>query len=827
MSRKIISSILALCVVLTAMAGLFVIPVGAATTVTDWSAAEITLNNADDLKGFISELTGGRNFAGQTIKMANDIDLNPGWDASTKKAPTVTEDNPSPYTWTLHSSSFNGTFDGQNHTISGIYGTQTWAKHDQSLFGSASVIAGAATQPTTTLKNVKFDNSYVYICSRRSGALIKTGYDTGAAPLLLENIENNMTVNINYTDSPPAGVFVGYVGKTTVNINNCVFNGSVTSSGCTGGVSVFVGYKSGSGTVNITNCFTAGSVDGIVSYFAKEAVTYNNCYYASTATNTSTVPAGVTKVGSMVESDIVLSDAADVMAFAGLLSKGFEDFSGMTVKLGGDVDLNPGWTAPAGVVETWNGSAATNHWPLIKAKTGFAGTFDGQGHTISGLHYAGFAAGSTGNNYGIFGNLTAGKSATIKNVTFENSYALFRSWQSTGLYGAVSGALTIENVNNGINFNTYNDGSDYVSGMVGIVNSGAVVNIYNSTVSGTLSGVSSNGAANAGGFIGQSGGAVNMSGCEFSGNIKTTYTGKNVAGMVCYVAAGSVNIDGSLVTGKVEGVTAAAGFVAYVAAGATAGITNSAMYGTVTQATGVCSGFIDDNRGTATIKNVIAGGILTTNSNGNAAYVSRNPQGTVTRENVIVIREDGKNVGSGSQTNAIIKTSAEMTGVGAQAVISEMTAFAATTTGYPVLKSFVEEYTPAADDSAITDYIGFQTSKKADGKFNLRLVGSLDKDDIENYTNVGFKVVAFFENGDAVMAKDCALYAVYDSIATSYGTSNLSETGKYLFVQECINLPTAYGDITFEVTTYATDADGETMALTYRFVVDVDAIPAA
>ena len=156
-----------------------------------------------------------------------------------------------------------------------------------------------------------------------------------------------------------------------------------------------------------------------------------------------------------------------------------------------------------------------------------------------------------------------------------------------------------------------------------------------------------------------------------------------------------------------------------------------------------------------------------------------------------------------------------------------MTAFAATTTGYPVLKSFVEEYTPAADDSAITDYIGFQTSKKADGKFNLRLVGSLDKDDIENYTNVGFKVVAFFENGDAVMAKDCALYAVYDSIATSYGTSNLSETGKYLFVQECINLPTAYGDITFEVTTYATDADGETMALTYRFVVDVDAIPAA
>ena len=824
MSRKIISSILALCVVLTAMAGLFVIPVGAATTVTDWSAAEITLNNADDLKGFISELTGGRNFAGQTIKMANDIDLNPGWDASTKEAPS------GGYTWPNISTSFNGTFDGQNHTIKGVYSVIS-TTDDTGIFGKTVAAKDSdGNVLTTTIANLSIENSYVKLQKWRNGALISMAYTNNKAKLVIDNVDNGIIVDSVMGGARVYGAFVGNVrDRASVTITNSVFTGTITNNQNVKNISGFVG---GSNTsVTLTNCAFLGNSDANGTYFygssGTSAPVYTNCYYAACADITGfTAPSGVTKVGSMDGSDILLSDSADVMAFAGLLSKGFEDFSGMTVKLGGDVDLNPGWTAPAGVVETWNGSAATNHWPLIKAKTGFAGTFDGQGHTISGLHYAGFAAGSTGNNYGIFGNLTAGKSATIKNVTFENSYALFRSWQSTGLYGAVSGALTIENVNNGINFNTYNDGSDYVSGMVGIVNSGAVVNIYNSTVSGTLSGVSSNGTANAGGFIGETSGAVNMSGCEFSGNIKTTYTGKNVAGMVGYVKAGSVKIDGSLVTGRVEGVSTAAGFIAFVASGAAAEITNSAMYGTVTQNTGICSGFIDDNRGTATIKNVIAGGCLSVNSNGNAAYVSRNPSGTVTRENVIVIKEEGKNVGSGSQTNAIVKTSAEMTGVGAQAVISEMTAFAATTTGYPVLKSFVEEYTPAADDSAITDYIGFQTSKKADGKFNLRLVGSLDKDDIENYTNVGFKVVAFFENGDAVMAKDCAHYAVYDSIATSYGTSNLSETGKYLFVQECINLPTAYGDITFEVTTYATDADGETMALTYRFVVDVEAIPA-
>ena len=839
MKRKLISSILALCVVITAMAGLFVMPVSA-TTVTDWAASEITLSNEADLKAFVSELSGGRNFAGQTIKLGRDMDLNPGWDASTKTAPTVTEENPSPYTWTLHSSSFNGTFDGQNHTISGIYGTQTWAKHDQSLFGSASVVAGAATQPTTTLKNIKFDNSYVRICSRRSGVLIKTGYDTNAAPLLLENIVNNMTVVFSYTDSPPAGVFVGYVGKTTVNINNCVFNGSVTSSGCTGGVAVFVGYKAGSGTVNMTNCFTAGSVDGIVSYFANEAATYKNCYYASTATNTTTAPAGVTKVGSMVGSDIVLSNAADVMGFANLLAAGFEDFEGLTVKLGNDIDLNPGWTAPAGVVETWDGSTATNHWPLIKNGTGFAGTFDGQNYTVSGLHYANYAVGSTGNNYGIFGRLPAGKTATVKNVTFDNSYALFRSWQSTGLYGLVSGNLTIENVNNGINMNTYTDGSDSLAGMVGSVNSGATVNIINSTVSGTLSGVSSSGMAHAGGFVGVNNGTLNVSGCEFSGSIKTTYSDKYVAGIVGYVNAGEVNIENTVVTGDISTPYFGAGFVGYVTANMTVSIENSAMYGTVectkesiSQGVYPTAGLIYDNRGVATLKQCIVGGEVDagTNSSGLAtsAYIIFNAGGTVNSENNIFCGEANSNTASknnGKQVDVL-------TGIEAQAVLAEngITGMVATTKGYPMPKALVKEYTPEVSDGAVNDYVGYQTTKlAANGSFNLRLVGNLDANaDLEGYEKVGFKVVAFFENNDAVMYRDCEITTVYEEITTSYdGTSTYTEAGKYLFVQECINLTTAYGDITFEVTTYATDTNGTTVeGATYRFVVDVSEIPSA
>lgn len=836
MKRKLISSILALCVVITAMAGLFVMPVSA-TTVTDWAASEITLANEDDLKAFVSELSGGRNFAGQTIKLGRDMDLNPGWDASSKTAPK------NGYTWPEISKSFNGTFDGQNHTIKGVYSVISTVD-DTGIFGKTVAEKDSdGNVLTTTIASLSIENSYVKLQKWRNGALISVAYTNNKAKLVIDNVDNGIIVDSVMADARVYGAFVGNVRDgASVTITNSVFTGTITNNKNVKNISGFVG---GSNTpVTLTNCAFLGNSDANGTYFygssGTSAPVYTNCYYVADSDITSyTAPAGVTKVGSMVGSDIVLSSAADVMGFANLLAAGFEDFSGMTVKLGGDVDLNPGWTAPAGVVETWGGSTATNHWPLIKAGTGFAGTFDGQGHTVSGLHYAKYAAGGTGNNYGIFGRLPAGKTATVKNVTFDNSYALFRSWQSTGLYGSVSGNLTLENVNNGININTYTDGSDSLAGMVGSVNSGATVNIINSTVSGTLSGVSS-GKAHAGGFVGVNNGTLNVSGCEFSGSIKTTYSDKYVAGIVGYVNAGEVNIENTVVTGDISTPYFGAGFVGYVTANMTVSIENSAMYGMVectkeslNQGVYPTAGLIYDNRGVATLKQCIVGGEVDagTNSSGLAtsAYIIFNAGGTVNSENNIFCGEANSNTASknnGKQVDVL-------TGIEAQAVLAEngITGMVATTKGYPMPKALVKEYTPEVSEDAVNDYVGYQTTKlAANGSFNLRLVGNLDANaDLEGYEKVGFKVVAFFENNDAVMYRDCEITTVYEAITTSYdGTSTYTEAGKYLFVQECINLTTAYGDITFEVTTYATDTDGTTVeGATYRFVVDVSEIPSA
>ena len=84
----------------------------------------------------------------------------------------------------------------------------------------------------------------------------------------------------------------------------------------------------------------------------------------------------------------------------------FYDFQGQTIKLGADIVVNKGDAAK------WEESEPTNRWYPI---SGFAGTFDGQGYTISGLY-------GTGSNLqmAMFSNTKTG--ADIKNFRLLNSY---------------------------------------------------------------------------------------------------------------------------------------------------------------------------------------------------------------------------------------------------------------------------------------------------------------------------------------------------------------------------------------------------------------------
>ena len=107
----------------------------------------------------------------------------------------------------------------------------------------------------------------------------------------------------------------------------------------------------------------------------------------------------------------------------------FYDFKGQTIKLGADLVVNEG------NAKDWTEKAPERVWYPI---SNFSGTFDGQGHSISGLYGKGIDG-----SVGMFTN--TGKKCVIKNFRLLNSY--FTSFSNGGTGSIVgTGSVTLDTV---------------------------------------------------------------------------------------------------------------------------------------------------------------------------------------------------------------------------------------------------------------------------------------------------------------------------------------------------------------------------------------------
>ena len=225
-------------------------------------------------------------------------------------------------------------------------------------------------------------------------------------------------------------------------------------------------------------------------------------------------------------------------------SKGATTFEGVTIKLGRDMIFNEN-TLPTG---------ARFIWPTIHSDYLFKGTFDGQGHTISGIYMPYNDSGVKGMFGGVGGNavfkdlklenfyygapskekgiagaliakITKNANVTISNVTVD-FYACENSNYSFYCMGGIVGwvqsnsTLTMENC-------TFNGKIDFptqgiqIGSMIGTVKSGCTLNLKNCVNNGELIGKDY-----VGGFIGcvESTGKVNVESCENKGTITSTGT---------------------------------------------------------------------------------------------------------------------------------------------------------------------------------------------------------------------------------------------------------------------------------------------------------------
>ena len=243
---------------------------------TDWyvgheSDTNFSISTAEELAGLASLVNGGNNFSGKTINLENNLVLNDtsNWENWGTNAPLRTWTAIGHKTLELHEIAFTGTFDGQGHTVSGIYINKTITNvtgYYQGLFGISY----------GTIKNVGIINSYIKGYSIVGGVVGKNDTTNGR----IENCYNSGTITTGSYNH--AG---GVAGNNLGTITNCYNTGEVMGASYVGGITGYAQYAT------TTNCYNTGAVNasgnnvgGIVGSIW--GGTLSNCYNTGVVTAT-------------------------------------------------------------------------------------------------------------------------------------------------------------------------------------------------------------------------------------------------------------------------------------------------------------------------------------------------------------------------------------------------------------------------------------------------------------------------------------------------------------------------------------------------------------
>lgn len=231
----------------------------------------LLISSAEELYGFAEYVNTNKEHRSVCAKLTKDITVNEDVFDSTGELTSDTEDLA---VWTPIMN-YEGQFDGQGHTISGLYINND--KIDTvGLFGSIS--KGTSEKPTS-IKKVGVRNSYLKGGQYAGGIVGFLRSDTHA---LLDEVYV-YTNGVIVCDSSCGGL-IGYSKSSTVAISNSYFKGEVKGQILAAG---FVGYVSGS--INISDSYSIGTIsseetaEALVAHIKSDAKsTVENTYILDT-----------------------------------------------------------------------------------------------------------------------------------------------------------------------------------------------------------------------------------------------------------------------------------------------------------------------------------------------------------------------------------------------------------------------------------------------------------------------------------------------------------------------------------------------------------------
>ena len=278
---------------------------------TEWKEADenwgsdndYTITTVEQLVAFAKKVNGGNTFAGKTVTLGADLDLDGKlW------TPIGTSSN-----------SFNGTFDGNGHTISNLYVGKT---------GMSNVGLFGVTQ-NGTIKNLTIDNAYAkgrLNVAALAGTPYTSKYEniklTGRVEVegmayvgslggknayanwtdITVDVETGSYVKANSVENGTAyrtyvGGVIGFMGEGSHSLTNVTSNIDVFGSTCdVGGIVGIAHYENSyinvtcSGNVTITDATEtdeAEEMGGIAGVWHNEngtKVTFKNCAFTGTLT---------------------------------------------------------------------------------------------------------------------------------------------------------------------------------------------------------------------------------------------------------------------------------------------------------------------------------------------------------------------------------------------------------------------------------------------------------------------------------------------------------------------------------------------------------------
>ena len=202
----------------------------------------LRINNAQDLIDFSIDINNGRNYSGSTVYLGSDIDFTP---SLSQQFEPIGKSESYP---------FQGTFDGQGHTISNL------------VLNSSSLYTGLfGCSEETTIKNVVLDETCSFINSRSSKTSTTASFSGYCASCIIENVVNMGSVT--YIGITTVNFFAGGIvgrllysstARNCVNYGSVTYKGTSTSSSSIGGIFGLCGVEYSAKFIQ--NCANFGTI---------------------------------------------------------------------------------------------------------------------------------------------------------------------------------------------------------------------------------------------------------------------------------------------------------------------------------------------------------------------------------------------------------------------------------------------------------------------------------------------------------------------------------------------------------------------------------------